>query len=198
MWIDKIKSDEFQTERPNLSFSLSLSRDRDYGYGPSLDRLIEPEVQRSKSPETIGRDGKSVWRVPTGSVTKFPSELRLVRTARPSAASLTCRPIPFRLSCFLFSRPTSFLSPFLVRNRLRRCNWPARYAERIHRVSQPRTSMFVIYICTWCPVKWWSIHGELVILRGEDKRRYRGLNFARESKFSEVLGNEFWGRNANL
>lgn len=139
-----MKSDEYQ-DRISLSLSL-YHRDRDYGYGPSLDRLIEPEVQRSKSPETIGRDGKSVWRVPTGSVTKFPSELRLVRTARPSAASLTCPPIPFRLSCFLFSRPTSFLSPFLVRNRLRRCNWPGCYAERIHRVSQPRTSMFVIYI----------------------------------------------------
>lgn len=125
-----------RNQHKSLPPSLSLSRDRDY--------LIAWSKRKSSPRNHCHRVGKSVASgVPygIGYEVSIP-ELRLVRI---SPASLTCRHLLSFVS-FSFLATTSFPSKQVVR----RCNWPACYAnERIHRVSQPRTLYIYALYLAW-------------------------------------------------
>lgn len=118
-----------------------------------------------------------------GLVTKFPSELRLVRI---SPASLTCRPISFHLSffSFLFLATTSFLSPFLARNRL--YDVVIGQAEGKDSSCFPTTNLDVrfiyicMYTCTWYLVNG-DTHGKVEKIRS--KISWIKFSFCEKSKY---------------
>lgn len=117
-----------------------------------------------------------------GLVTKFPSELRLVRI---SPASLTCRPISFHLSffSFLFFIEQQLLS-FLARNRL--YDVVIGQAEGKDSSCFPTTNLDVrfificMYTCTWYLVNG-DTHGKVEKIRS--KISWIKFSFCEKSKY---------------